>query len=302
MGRFRSPASQARYVVGQKLAIGRPSHGQKGQDGRIHSLGTARTYEDSLTGVAAYIANQQVDTIGRGLASLTPEIAQNYLEMRSEQVGQKQLDKDRQAIQVLLGSKLPVIKSELDQVHQSRAYTREQIQLIAGAQSRLNSLATKIAANAGLRAHELLTLMPLSERKVSSHRTWSEERFEGRADVRMYSVTGKGGLTREVAIDAGLAAILEAVRLSEPRQVTDRKIYYAQYYDLAGGKRWSDSFSKASLRELGWSSGAHGVRHTYAQERMRALQGLGYLYDVALGIVSQEMGHFRPDISEVYLR
>lgn len=302
MGRFRSPASQARYVVGQKLAIGRPSHGQKGQDGRIHSLGTARTYEDSLTGVAVYIANQQVDTIGRGLASLTPEIALDYLEMRAEQVGQNQLDKDRQAIQVLLGTKLPVIKSELEQVQESRAYTQEQIQLIAEAQSQPNSLATRVAANAGLRAHELLTLMPLVARPASSHRIWTEERFEGRTDVCRYTVTGKGGLTREVAIDAGLAAILEAVRLSEPRQVTDRKIYYTQYYDLAGGKRWSDSFSKASLRELGWSTGAHGVRHSYAQERMRVLQGLGYLYDESLGIVSQEMGHFRPDITEVYLR
>ena len=115
-------------------------------------------------------------------------------------------------------------------------------------------------------------------------------------------MTGKGGLTREVAIDSDLASILEMVRLSEPRQVDDRKIYYMQHYEMGGGKRWSDSFSKASLRELGWSSGAHGVRHTYAQERVRALQSLGYQYVDALSIVSQEMGHFRPEITEVYLR
>ena len=32
------------------------------------------------------------------------------------------------------------------------------------------------------------------------------------------------------------------------------------------------------------------------------LQGLGYRYENALAVVSQELGHFRPDITEVYLR
>jgi len=302
MGRFRSPESQARHAVGQKLAIGRSSHGQDNKDGRIHSLGTARTYQDSLKGVATYISDQRIDTGGKGLAGITHEVALGYLEIRSEQVGQKQLDKDRQALQVLMGSKLPVMRSEFEQVEESRAYTRQQIELIAGAQSKAQSLATRIAANAGLRAHELLTLMPLDARAASSHRTWTEKRFEGRGEVCRFTVVGKGGLTREVAIDSDLALILEMVRLSEPRQVDDRKIYYMQHYEMGGGKRWSDSFSKASLRELGWSSGAHGVRHTYAQERMRALQSLGYQYVDALSIVSQEMGHFRPEITEVYLR
>ena len=302
MGRFRSPESQARHAVGQKLAIGRPSHGQQNKDGRIHSLGTARTYQDALRGVAAFIINQRIDLAGKGLAGITPGMALTYLEVRSELVGQKQLDKDRQALQVLLGSKLPVLKSEFEQVVESRAYTRQQIELIASAQSKFNSLATRIAANAGLRAHELLTLMPLEARAASSHRTWSADRFEGRGKFQRFTVTGKGGLTRQVAIDSDLALLLEEGRLKEPRKILDRKIYYMQHYELGGGKRWSDSFSKASFRELGWSSGAHGVRHSYAQERMRALQSLGYLYAEALSIVSQEMGHFRAEITEVYLR
>jgi hypothetical protein len=36
--------------------------------------------------------------------------------------------------------------------------------------------------------------------------------------------------------------------------------------------------------------------------RMCELQESGYAYHQALGIVSQEMGHFREDITEVYLR
>lgn len=115
-------------------------------------------------------------------------------------------------------------------------------------------------------------------------------------------VEGKGGLCREVAIDKELAAKLEERRFETPQQVYDRGIGYQQQYDIGGGKNWSDSFSKASDRELGWSNGAHGVRHEYAQERMNTLQGAGYEYKEALEVVSQEMGHFRPDITEVYLR
>lgn len=36
------------HAVKQKRAIGKPSHGKAGGDGRIHSLGTERTYQDSL--------------------------------------------------------------------------------------------------------------------------------------------------------------------------------------------------------------------------------------------------------------
>jgi len=302
MGRFRSPQSQANFAIRKKLAIGKPSHTKKGGDGLIHSLGTARTYADSLKGVATYIADRKFDSCGKGLASLTPDTAQLYLEDRAKQVGQKQLDKDRQAMQMLLDEKLAVVKSELDEVLQSRAYTQQQIQLISEAQSKKYAIATSVSADGGLRAHELLTLLPVEERQPSGHRVWSGERFEGRNEVTRFTVKGKGGLVREIAIQKKLADQLAKLRLSEPRIVTDRDIFYVQYFDIGGGHRWSDSFSKASKRELGWSSGGHGVRHTYAQTRMRALQLLGFNYEHSLGIVSQEMGHFRQDITKVYLR
>ncbi len=198
---------------------------------------------------------------------------------------------------MILGQKLAVTKSELEQALQSRAYTTPQIQLVAQAQSRKHALATLIASDAGLRAHELLTLLPSNERATSAHRTWTDERFTGRDDIVRYAVVGKGGLIREVAISGELAEQLESLRLDVPRSVTDRGIYYQQHYDLGGGKQWTDSFSKAANRALGWSTGAHGVRHTYAQARMKILQALGMHYEIALGIVSQEMGHFRADIT-----
>ena len=193
MGRFRSSQSQANYAVSQKLAIGKPSHGKEREDGRIHSIGTARTYSASLKGVAAFIAERKLDSTGKGLASLTLEMANTYLEFRAQEVSQKQLNKDRQAMQILLGEKLAVTKSELEQALESRAYTQAQVQLIAGAQTKTHSLPTLIAADAGLRAHELLTLLPSKERGASSHRIWTNERFEGRKNVKRYSVVGKGG-------------------------------------------------------------------------------------------------------------
>jgi hypothetical protein len=79
-------------------------------------------------------------------------------------------------------------------------------------------------------------------------------------------------------------------------------VNYTQYYDIGGGRAWSQSFSAASQRELGFSTGAHGLRHSYAQERMEELQRSGMNYDDAKGTVAQEVGHFASDTTEAYLR
>ena len=119
---------------------------------------------------------------------------------------------------------------------------------------------------------------------------------------QLYVVTGKGGLRRAVMVPNALAERLEARRLEQGRVVTDRGIRYEARYDIGGGQAWSSAFSSASQRVLGWSTGAHGCRHSYAQVRMDELQGAGYRYQDALLVVSQEMGHFRSGITEVYLR
>jgi integrase len=117
-----------------------------------------------------------------------------------------------------------------------------------------------------------------------------------------YTVDGKGGLVREVALPSHLSERLEERRREKPKTVTDRGVRYTQHYDLGGGLTWGRSFSAASKRVLGWSTGGHGLRHHYAQGRVDDLQREGHAYSDALEIVSQEMGHFRPDITAVYLR
>ena len=301
---FRKPANQAAKAVRRVLALKTPRHGSH-DDGKIHSVGTARSYQQALTRVAEWMRERRDNN---GLERLTSEEARAYLEERSLVVRQKTLDQERQALQILpLVGKLERIKSHPDLkptrlATEGRAYTPEQVEMIAQAQAPRNALATRIAYASGVRAHELLTLLPAAERPASDHREWSSERFDGRDGFRLYTVEGKGGLKREVSLPVYLAEQLETCRLRKPERVTDRGVHCSQHYDLGGGNAWSKSFSTASKRELGWSTGAHGLRHSYAQDRVEELHGDGHEHASALEMVSQELGHFRPDITRVYLR
>lgn len=86
-----------------------------------------------------------------------------------------------------------------------------------------------------------------------------------------YVVTGKGGLTREIFVPKDLATQLEQRRLPGPIRVRHRGVFYVQKFDIAGSKKFTDPFAKASERALGWSTGAHGLRHSYAQDRLKNL-------------------------------
>lgn len=296
MPSFRNAKKQAQHAVKTKLQIKSARHIHK-DDKKIHSLGTARNYEAALTRLTQWLQKNKLGD----LKNINTEKAIHYLELRGQSVKQKMLDQERQAIQLHLGVKLPVIKSELFQAIKSRAYTLEQVQIIIQSQSEKYRLATQIAFAAGLRAHELLTLQLSQERSASTHRQWTNARFIGRDGV-IYTVIGKGGLIREVLMPNDLSKKLELLRHANPIIIRDRGIFYKNYYDLDGGKKWTNSFSAASKRVLGWTHGAHGLRHSYAQQRMDELQRNGYIYLEALGIISQELGHFRPDITKVYLR
>ena len=294
MGRFASAEKQAAVVM-------------KSLQGRIlKSVRTVSNYEQALTNVARYVKAERLNS----LQALSPLSAVSYLERRGQEVGQKTLDMERQAIQSMMQhvthqldpkERLPVIQSEQETALTSRSYTSEQIKLVASSQNERNALATKIAHQAGIRAHELLTLQRL-EKNPADPRPATAHKFTGReGDNVAYSVQGKGGLTREVRLPLALSQQLET-RATDPLKVTDRGVNYIQHYDLSGGQKWSNSFSAASDRALGWSRGAHGLRHSYAQERMNELQTTGLSQLDALETVSQELGHFRPEITKVYLR
>jgi hypothetical protein len=44
------------------------------------------------------------------------------------------------------------------------------------------------------------------------------------------------------------------------------------------------------------------LRHSYAQDRVMELQTLRLSQEAAKEVVSQELGHFRPEITDTYLR
>jgi integrase len=295
---FRSAKAQAQHAINRVSAVGTSSHKNR-SDGKVRSLGTSRNYQQSIKGFASYLQ----ETRQGDISTATRELALYYLEERSAMVGQKQLDMDRQALQSCLCERLPVIRAERESLLTSRAYTQEQLNMVIASQKERNAIATEIAAAAGLRAHELLTLRPATERPASSHREWRQDRFEGREGV-LYTVQGKGGLVREIILQKEVSERLETRRLETDRTTTDRGIYRCQIYDISGGRNWSQSFSAASKRALGWSQGGHGCRHTYAQSRVSELQERGYSYGEAKAVVAQELGHFRCDekLIGAYLR
>jgi len=271
----------------------------------ISSVGTVANYEERLLQIAINLKN----TNQGELRDLTPESAISYLQIRSEEVGQKTLDMERQAIQSMMKKvtgklndkeTLAVIKSDHKQILKSRSYTKEQAKLVGNSQTERIRLSTQLAHICGLRAHELLTIARVGERPMSE-RPALNTKFSGR-DGEIYTVIGKGGLIREIIIPKELTKKLEYNRLDQPQKIVDRGINYNQKYNISGGQRWSNSFSSASKRALNWSGGGHGLRHSYAQERMNELHFLGNNYIESLEIVSQEMGHFRPGITEIYLR
>lgn len=296
MARFSSPESQG---AKQSASVMKEIQGDV-----IQSVGTVRNYEQSLKNIATELARN-----GESLRDITADKAVSYLEARASEVGQSALNMERQALQVMMvnvtnqlkqGETLTVIKSQKETSFQSKSYSEYQINSISQKQAEHNALATQIAYSTGLRAHELITLSPVNERSADERPSLSEK-FSQREGV-IYTVTGKGGLTREVSIPKDLAVKLEERRFETPMPVTDRGINYEQKYDIGAGQSWSKSFSKVSTSQLGYSNGAHGLRHTYAQERMTELRSEGLSRDKALEVVSQEMGHFRPEITEVYLR
>ncbi|MCM0083050.1 site-specific integrase [Geomonas sp. Red32] len=298
---FRSAKSQAQHIVKQLASHGIDRHSHK-REGRIHGLGTERCTKDALAVFCGWLKGE-----ARGdLNHVTRRDCVDYLEQRSEAVGQSALNADRQALNRLLSvthpgdSKLPVVRSEIPKILAGRAYTEAQVAAIAERQNIRNALVSELAFRTGIRAHEALSIRPIAE-QPRTHRQWRSDLSSGREDHVQYTVQGKGGLIRAIFIPVDLAERLEARRLTEPVLVVDRGIMYQSHYDISGGQKFSQSFSAASVRALGFSHGAHGCRHAFVQDSMEALKKGGYSDVDAREITANLVGHFR-DLIGAYLR
>lgn len=276
--------------------------------GMVTSIGTERSYRQCILNLLKWCELNKID----------PDVISNkkiliqYLIERSEWVLQKTLDQERQSFQIVYKQKLPYIRSLQKSVYEKRSYSLQQVNSILKIQSEKNKITTLLSFYCGIRAHEAATILPVQERKASEHRTWDSNRFMGLPSTHIYTVVGKGGLIREVAVPPWLSQRLEANIRATPIVVCDREITYLSHYDIGYGQKWSQSFSAASKAALGFSNGGHGLRHSYAKWRLAHLidqfnstqdvEGKISNEEKALLILSQELGHFRLDIVYCYLR
>jgi len=302
-GKRRHLAQAKAFLSKNFLALGQSRHYSKRSGDEKNKIFSIETFEKYARNIKLAAESLGVTKIKH----ITPAMAQSYLETRSKAgLSPKQLHSDSRALSMLIGQKLEKVKTlaPAKQTLYSRAYTVQQMTEIANRQSPKNGLATRIAYDAGLRGQELLTLRRTYEGKpASEYRQWSQKRFKGRSEGVRYLVTGKGGLVREVMISQPLAVELEARRLDVPVLVKDRGVNgIAKHYDISGGHTWAKSFSRTSISTFKRSTGAHGLRHSYAQERVNQLITAGYSFNETLGIVANEMGHFREKVTKTYLR
>jgi len=205
------------------------------------------------------------------------------------------------------GALVPLRSS--DAPTEGRAYSQDQIKEVIQHQPPVFGMMTEVVADAGLRTSELNTIRPAGEFPVhiAEHRQHQlvDYRFSGREGVE-YVVTGKGGLDRTVRLSETLSDKLEAFRLDLPREIQslrgeDGRVF-EQHYDFPAGEEWAKNFSEISKDLFDFTNGPHGLRHTYAQERVKELQSQGYSWNQSRLATSQELGHFRPSETNTYLR
>lgn len=299
------------HIEAKRIVARHTAHRSNKQEakkiGKIASVGTERSFRQCIANYLKWCHENGIHPDFRGnLLTLT-----QYLEERREWVQQKTLNQERQALQLIYQQQLPYLLSFHESVNDKRSYVISQVNQIIAHQTEKNVITTWLAFFAGIRAHEGATILPVSERNSSPHRKWDLRRFLGLQSHQIYSVVGKGGLVREVAVPTWLAHRLEA-RRRQPVEVVDREIFYVSNYDIGFGQAWSQSFTSASKKALGFSKGGHGLRHSYSKWRLQELleqldvdkhpNDESTVEEQALLILSQELGHFRLDIVYTYLR
>lgn len=295
-----SPKKAAERAVHKNLALGLSRHQYPELvKTKVTSVMTA----DAHTSTLAQFAKHLIIKNSKHLKNASLTDAQTYLKEISLTKKQSTVSLARQAINLHILPQQPVahVVSALPTTPINRAYTTAQINFLCKAAPPALALSIAVAASAGLRTMELLSISGPDQQRTSS-RDWHVNRFLGREHCSKFIVHGKGGLCREVRITPELAVQLEIVQRPSPVYVSNRHARLLSYFSLIGGHDFSIQFSQLSKRELGFSHGAHGLRHSYAQLRLHELLCIGLSIDEAIQVVSQEMGHFAIKNTMAYLR
>jgi len=230
-----------------------------------------------LTGehVAAYLQSK-ID-IGQKASSLEAEVsALNKLASTLE----KALDgRDFSDIKAGTASMAADIRECPDKALFDRAYSDVQV-VVAGLPDDKTGLAGRFLQESGCRIAEACRI------DASQMKGLSVDKYTGR-EIGRVLVTGKGG--HQYIVNPSKSTY-EAVQ----REIESSGRFDVKQSDLR------QAVEKAAGDEYK-NRGCHGMRYNYAQERMHELQSVGISRDEAKAIISEELGHHRPEITETYL-
>ena len=146
------------------------------------------------------------------------------------------------------------------------------------------SIAAHIQYESGARIDEMYKLTEKNLHGISKDEYTQK-------DIGLVEVKGKGGKTRELKLNIYTYERLESyIKQNASFELKDKDSYRSAIKDTA-----------INTGQAYDSRGSHGLRWNFAQERFQELQKNSIAYMQAIQIVSIEMGHNRPDITERYL-
>jgi integrase len=314
LNRPKAPQGHARHSMREqadKYIAARANRGKSKASGAIlRSDRTVDRYKGDLARAAEAI--QKEFGIKR-LKDITQVQAQTYIDQRlKDKIRVRTIQGYAKALELLPNVADLIVPSRAtdlcDKPTGTRAYTMAQINEI---QKLLNSpksqLACQIILESGCRAQDLASLRLDQENSIANARLTKlhSDRFAGREQWVKVNFIGKGGHEYVSTISLSTAKILEKIRLENPRDFRERQqenVVAKQYYDLPAGKVLSTQWSRAADQALGLKRGLHGLRHSFAQERLKDMQRAGMVWEKALECVSQQMGHYRASEVKTYLR
>lgn len=173
-------------------------------------------------------------------------------------------------------------RQELPKADPHRAYESPE-KVIAEIQDLKHQTAARSQLESGARIHEISLIKPHQLKGIGLDRATDEK-------CGVIEIQGKGGKIRELHIGITTYEKISNVIETEGKFCIDKNAYRAELRHACEsiGERYS---------------GAHGLRWTYAQERMEILQAKYTMtYEQSLLEVSRQLGHERADITEHYLR
>lgn len=301
-----SPKNQVNFIFRESglNLIGQSKHEEKeivrqngaktwhemGQKMGIHSYNTADAYRECW--VRCFEYNRRENGL-KDLTKIEPQHVENYLNycvdsgvsratynQYSAALGKLNVALNRFSENKKLGRSYDLTKGieatrkraqeSLAKFDGSRAYERP-CDLICEIKDEKFHLAAEIQHNTGCRLHETALILPKQ------------------LDGDNFTYVGKGGKILTKELPSNLADSLR------------------QQFRESGEFRIDKNKYRVALKSAAFATGqsytgSHGLRWSYAQEKMQEFGKKGQDFYTNLGEVSKLMGHERPDITEYYLK